>query len=219
MLAEGIDDLHNGIGWDEADAALQAEIMTAAELCGNNQGPPTPYLQRASPPPGPPRGACLHACLLCKTPPAGLVKMYQPELMAPAPGAAKPTIERETATSAVVNANQSPGMLAATMAADLAAAKAQATGRGPIAVVSSHNTSTSSGQLAFYAERIARKGLVAVCMANSPEFAAAPRLNSRRRAGLWRPPNAEESAARCRVCRVRVAWCGVYTAPSVGRRG
>ena len=26
------------IGWDDEDAALQAEIMTAAELCGNNQG-------------------------------------------------------------------------------------------------------------------------------------------------------------------------------------
>jgi hypothetical protein len=26
------------IGWDQHDAALQAEIMTAAELCGNNQG-------------------------------------------------------------------------------------------------------------------------------------------------------------------------------------
>ena len=72
------------IGWDDEDAALQAEIMTAAEICGNNQG---------------------------------LVKMYQPALMAPAANAAKPTIERETATSAVVNANQSPGMLAAVRAA------------------------------------------------------------------------------------------------------
>lgn len=26
------------LGWDAEDAALQAEIMTAAELCGNNQG-------------------------------------------------------------------------------------------------------------------------------------------------------------------------------------
>lgn len=26
------------LGWDTEDAALQAEIMTAAELCGNNQG-------------------------------------------------------------------------------------------------------------------------------------------------------------------------------------
>jgi len=126
------------IGWDEADAALQAEVMTAAELCGNNQG---------------------------------LVKMYQPELMAPAAGAAKPTVERETASSAVVNANQSPGMLAATLAADLAAKKAQR--GGPIAIVAAHNTSTSSGQLAFYAERIARQGLVGICLANSPEFGAA----------------------------------------------
>ena len=59
------------IGWDDEDASLQAEIMTAAELCGNNQG---------------------------------LVKMYQPEMMAPAHDASKPTIERETLTSAVVNA-------------------------------------------------------------------------------------------------------------------
>ncbi len=52
-------------GWDDEDAALQAEIMTAAELCGNNQG---------------------------------LVKMYQPALMAPSPGASKPTVERDTPT-------------------------------------------------------------------------------------------------------------------------
>ena len=25
------------LGWDAEDAALQAEIMTSAELCGNNQ--------------------------------------------------------------------------------------------------------------------------------------------------------------------------------------
>ena len=98
----------------------------------------------------------------------GLVKMYQPELMAPAPGASKPTVERETPTSAVINANQSPGMLAAVMAADLAAAKAK-----PVAIVGAHNSSTSSGQLAFYAERIAKKGLVGIVLANSPEFVAA----------------------------------------------
>ena len=32
----------------------------------------------------------------------GLVKMFKPELMAPAPGAGKPVVERETASSAVV---------------------------------------------------------------------------------------------------------------------
>ena len=129
------------IGWDDEDANLQAEIMTAAELCGNNQG---------------------------------LVKMYQPALMAPSPGASKPTVERETPTSAVVNANQSPGMLAAVMAADLAVAKVQAS-EGPIAIVGAYNTSTSSGQLAFYAERMAKKGFIGIALANSPEFVAAAR--------------------------------------------
>jgi len=125
------------IGWDDEDAALQAEIMTAAELCGNNQG---------------------------------LVKMYNPALMAPAPDAAKPVVERETATTAVVNANQAPGMLAAVTAADLATEKALA---GGVSVVSAYNTSTSSGQLAHYAERAAKKGVVCLALANSPEFVAA----------------------------------------------
>ena len=47
------------IGWDVDDATMQAEIMTSAETCGNNQG---------------------------------LVKMYQPHLMAPDPKASKPCI-------------------------------------------------------------------------------------------------------------------------------
>jgi len=129
------------IGWDDDDASLQAEIMTAAELCGNNQG---------------------------------LVKMYQPSLMAPAEGAGKPTIERDTPTSAVVNANQSPGMLAAVTAADLAASKVlDSDNNSPISIVSSYNTSTSSGQLAFYVERMAKKGLIGISLANSPEFVAA----------------------------------------------
>ena len=114
------------IGWDDEDAGLQAEIMTAAELCGNNQG---------------------------------LVKMYVPALMAPAKRAKKPTVERNTPTSAVVNANQSPGMLAAVMAADLAVEKVKAS-EGPIAIVGAKNTSTSSGQLAFYARRMAEQGVV-----------------------------------------------------------
>ena len=39
-----------------------------------------------------------------------------------------------------------------------------------VAVVSAYNTSTSSGQLAFYAERQAKRGLVCLALANSPEF-------------------------------------------------
>jgi len=126
------------IGWDEADATLQAEIMTAAEVCGNNQG---------------------------------LVKMYNPVLMKPAEGASKPTIERDTGSSAVVNGNQSPGMLAASMAADLAVQKVKA--GVTIAIVSAYNTSTSSGQLGYYAGKMAEQGVVGILMANSPEFVAA----------------------------------------------
>jgi hypothetical protein len=75
------------IGWDLDDATIQAEIMTAAEVCGNNQG---------------------------------LVKMYDPTMMVPAKNAGKPTIERLTTHSAVINANQAPGMLGAITAADQA---------------------------------------------------------------------------------------------------
>lgn len=127
------------IGWDEQDAALQAEIMTAAELCGNNQG---------------------------------LVKMFQPQQMAPAPNSGKPTVERETSNSAVVNANQAPGMLAAVTAADLAVEKIRDSS-STISIVCSYNSSTSSGQLAFYVERMARKGVIGIALANSPEFVAA----------------------------------------------
>jgi LDH2 family malate/lactate/ureidoglycolate dehydrogenase len=82
--------------------------MTAAELCGNNQG---------------------------------LVKMYDPTMMAPAPNSEKPTVERDTPTSAVINGNQSPGMLGAVTAADLTIEKVKKSSV-PIAIVSSYNTST-----------------------------------------------------------------------------
>ncbi|KAL7577511.1 hypothetical protein ACA910_015048 [Epithemia clementina (nom. ined.)] len=128
------------IGWDDEDAALQAEIMVAAELCGNNQG---------------------------------LVKMYNPQLMAPAPNAGKPVVERDTPSSAVINGNQAPGMLAAVTAADLVVEKVNTNNKVNIAIVSAYNTSTSSGQLAFYVERMARKGLIGIALCNSPEFVAA----------------------------------------------
>lgn len=100
------------------------------------------------------------------------MRRYEPALMAPPPGSAKPTIERETVTSAVVNANGSPGMLAAVSAADMAIKKLGAQ-PGPIAIVGAYNTGTSSGQLAFYCERIAKKGYIGIAIANSPEFVAA----------------------------------------------
>jgi LDH2 family malate/lactate/ureidoglycolate dehydrogenase len=104
----------------------------------------------------------------------GLVKMYQPDLMRPAPNSGKPAVERDTPTSAVINANQAPGMLAAVQAADLAVDKVFK--GSTIAVVTSYNTSTSSGQLAYYVDRMVRRGggdVVGIALANSPEFVAA----------------------------------------------
>jgi hypothetical protein len=50
-------------------------------------------------------------------------------------------VERETLVSAVVNANQAPGMLAAVTAADLAVSKLQSS-KLPISIVTSYNTLT-----------------------------------------------------------------------------
>jgi LDH2 family malate/lactate/ureidoglycolate dehydrogenase len=63
-------------------------------------------------------------------------------------------------------------MLAAVRAADLAAEKVKSN-QTAISIVSSYNTSTSSGQLGYYVEKIARTGLVGIALANSPEFVAA----------------------------------------------
>jgi len=78
-------------------------------------------------------------------------------------------IERETPISAVVNGNQRSGMSALSKGVDLAIAKAKAS---KMAIVGTHNTYTSTGMLAYYAEQIGKADLIAVVMAQSPEFVA-----------------------------------------------
>lgn len=99
----------------------------------------------------------------------GLVKMYQPEMMAPAAGSGSPVVEKETATSAVIDAKQSPGMVALTKGVNLAVAKS----KGGVSSVAVYNTSTSSGQLAYYGAEAAKAGRIVIITANSPEFVAA----------------------------------------------
>jgi hypothetical protein len=103
----------------------------------------------------------------------GLVKMYQPQLMAPSTNVQKPKVTRETAISAVVDAQQSPGMIAAMTASNIVVQKVASTNL-PIAIVCTHNSSTSSGQLAHYVERIAKEhNMIGVALCNSPEMVAA----------------------------------------------
>ena len=103
----------------------------------------------------------------------GLVKLYQPQQMQPAPNRHAPEILRETPQSAVVDARQSPGMLAAVTAADMAVTKLQDNDHSAISIVSSFNSSTSSGQLGYYVERIAQHNLIGLGCCNSPEFVSA----------------------------------------------
>jgi len=99
----------------------------------------------------------------------GLVKMFKPEMMAPAKGSGLPKVAKETATTVLLDGNQAPGMLALKTAVDLAVKKSE----GGVATVGVFNTSTSSGQLAWYAARAAKAGRVVIITANSPEFVAA----------------------------------------------
>ena len=69
----------------------------------------------------------------------------------------------------MINGNQAPGMLALSAAVELAVAKS----KGGIATVGVYNTSTSSGQLAYYGAMAAEQGRIVIITANSPEFVAA----------------------------------------------
>lgn len=98
----------------------------------------------------------------------GLTKLADAEGMAPAKGATTPLLTRDTPLSAVVDGRQAPGMLALRLAVDTAASKARA--GGGLAIVGVNSTSTSSGMLAFFGERLAATGLVGILFATSPEF-------------------------------------------------
>jgi LDH2 family malate/lactate/ureidoglycolate dehydrogenase len=80
-------------------------------------------------------------------------------------------IERthETRLSAVINGNNNAGMLVLSEAVELAADKAQEHGFG---IVGTNTTSTSTGCLAYYGEKLAQSGLIGIVLAQSPEFVA-----------------------------------------------
>ena len=81
-----------------------------------------------------------------------------------------PAVERAGPVSARVNGNQAPGMMALNLAVDTAIDQAN-NGLG-VSVVGVSNTSTSSGMLAYYGEKLATAGLVGVIVATSPEGVA-----------------------------------------------
>lgn len=80
-----------------------------------------------------------------------------------------PSIEKETAVSAFVDAHQTHAMLAVHQATDMAIYKAQEHGVGLVGV---HGINTSSGALGFYAKKIADAGLVGIICSGSMETVA-----------------------------------------------
>ncbi|CAK4072439.1 unnamed protein product [Aphanomyces euteiches] len=78
-------------------------------------------------------------------------------------------VESDTPTTAAVNGNQHCGMLVVQRATDIAITKAKAQGAS---VVTCRNYSTSTGAIGYYAQEIARHGLIGLVFSGSPELVA-----------------------------------------------
>lgn len=98
----------------------------------------------------------------------GLIKILE-RTVVPSPDAELADIERITPTLARVRARGEPGMVVLQGASDLLAGMATTHG---LALVTTVGTDTSSGALGYYAQRIARHGLIALVAAGSPKTMA-----------------------------------------------
>jgi L-2-hydroxycarboxylate dehydrogenase (NAD+) len=76
----------------------------------------------------------------------------------------RPRVVRETDASALVDGGRGPGQVAAIFAADLAVRKARRAGCSAVGIVNSSDIF----MLAYYADRIARAGLVGIVVTNAP---------------------------------------------------
>ena len=85
------------------------------------------------------------------------------------PAAGPITAEHETMLSACFNGNKNAGMVVLHKAMETAVEKAKVHGFG---VCGTNNTSTSTGALGYYAETVAKQGMIALVLAVSPEFVA-----------------------------------------------
>lgn len=79
------------------------------------------------------------------------------------------TVERDTRLGAIINGHGDAGMLVLSKARQMASEKCLKHGFG---IVGTNNTYTSTGCLAYYAEKLAEQGLIGVVLAQSPEFVA-----------------------------------------------
>lgn len=73
-------------------------------------------------------------------------------------------VEKDTPLSALLNGANQPGMLVLSRATDMAMERAKASGFG---IVGTHHTSTSTGALAYYGEKVRRRQLLQPAIAQS----------------------------------------------------
>jgi len=85
-----------------------------------------------------------------------------------------PTIEKETPTTAIINANLSMEAIAMELAVNMAINKAKEMG---IAIVGTHTGDGSSGAIGYWSRKIADAGLVGITMSSYP-FAMVPPAGS-----------------------------------------
>lgn len=95
----------------------------------------------------------------------GLVKMTGTEPLQNIKPQHEIKIERDRKLSQLINAGAYPAPLVSQQATDVVIKKAQEHG---FAIVSVHNTFSSNGAQAYYAERIAKADLIGIVMARSP---------------------------------------------------
>ncbi len=82
------------------------------------------------------------------------------------PQAGEIVIDRETKLSARINGNNNAGAVVMNKAVTTAIMKAKEHGFG---IVGTHDTSTSTGALGYWADKIAKEGLIGFVFAGSPE--------------------------------------------------
>jgi len=79
--------------------------------------------------------------------------------------AQKPTVEKETQTTAIINANSTMEAIAMEQAVKMVVVKAKKMG---IAIVGTHNGAGSSGAIGYWSRKIADKGLIGITMSSYP---------------------------------------------------
>lgn len=85
------------------------------------------------------------------------------------PASQPPIVENDAKVSALIDGRGSFGIIAMQLAVDTALAKVAEHG---VAIVGTHGTSSGTGALGYWANRIADSGLVAVVLSQSPEYVA-----------------------------------------------